>query len=155
MDPAGLEIIRTYVGRNPVVKTLEEAAAARGRMLESVFEGVPHSRWREEVERFFDETPEGLRINYDPDLARIFDAPEPEASPAPADFWPVFDCLEGLPLAAIRGANSDLLSPGTFAEMQRRRPDMIAAEVPGRGHVPFLDEPESVAAIRAWIDQCR
>jgi hypothetical protein len=32
---------------------------------------------------------------------------------------------------------------------------MIAAEVPGRGHVPFLDEPESLAAIRAWLDVCR
>ncbi|MDF0603134.1 alpha/beta hydrolase [Psychromarinibacter sp. C21-152] len=155
VDPAGLELIRGYVGKTPVVKTLEEAAAMRGRFLEAAFQGVPHSRWREEVERFYVETPEGLKLNYDPDLARIFDAAEPEANPAPADFWPVFDCLAGLPLAAIRGANSDLLSPETFAEMQRRRPDMIAAEVPGRGHVPFLDEPEAVAAIRAWIDQCR
>ena len=29
------------------------------------------------------------------------------------------------------------------------------AEVPGRGHVPFLDEPESLAAIHAWLDLCR
>jgi hypothetical protein len=29
--------------------------------------------------------------------------------------------------------------------MQRRRPDMIYEEVPDRGHVPFLDEPESLA----------
>jgi hypothetical protein len=34
--------------------------------------------------------------------------------------------------------------------MAGRRPDMIRAEVPGRAHVPFLDEPESLAAIRAW-----
>ena len=67
----------------------------------------------------------------------------------------MFDAFEGLPIAAIRGANSDLLSPKTFAEMQRRRPDMIAAEVPGRAHVPFLDEPEAVAAIRKWIDLCQ
>jgi hypothetical protein len=35
--------------------------------------------------------------------------------------------------------------------MQARRPDMIVAEVPGRGHVPFLDEPEALAAIREWL----
>ena len=61
------------------------------------------------------------------------------------------DALEGVPLCAIRGANSDLLSEGTFAEMKARRPDMIATEVPGRGHVPFLDEPEALDALGRWI----
>lgn len=153
--PEGLEFIRGYVGKTPVVRTLDEAATMRGRFLEGAFKDVSASRWREEVERFYVETPDGLKLNYDPDLARIFDAAEPEANPAPADFWPVFDCLDGLPLAALRGANSDLLSPETFAEMKRRRPDMIAAEVPGRGHVPFLDEPEALDVIRKWIDACR
>ncbi len=37
--------------------------------------------------------------------------------------------------------------------MQRRRPDMILAEVPDRAHIPFLDEPESVAALRAFLRQ--
>ena len=68
-----------------------------------------------------------------------------------ADLWPLFDALEGVPLCAIRGANSDLLSEGTFAEMKARRPDMIATEVPGRGHVPFLDEPEALDALGRWI----
>jgi hypothetical protein len=35
--------------------------------------------------------------------------------------------------------------------MRRRRPDMIYTEVPGRGHVPFLDEPEALDALRQWI----
>jgi hypothetical protein len=39
--------------------------------------------------------------------------------------------------------------------MQRRRPDMIAAEVPDRGHIPFLDEPEALAAIRDWLGRMR
>jgi len=37
--------------------------------------------------------------------------------------------------------------------MQARRPDMITVEVPGRGHVPFLDEPEALAALQDWIGQ--
>jgi hypothetical protein len=28
---------------------------------------------------------------------------------------------------------------------------MIVATVPDRGHVPFLDEPEALAALHAWI----
>ena len=31
--------------------------------------------------------------------------------------------------------------------MRERRPDLIVAEVPDRGHVPFLDEPEALAAL--------
>jgi pimeloyl-ACP methyl ester carboxylesterase len=152
VDLGGLALIKTYVGKNPQQKTYEEAAKARAIFYRD-FKNVPESRWLEEARMHLVETPEGLKINYDPDLARIFDATDPEADPAPADFWPFFDALAGLPLATIRGANSDLLSPETAAEMRRRLPKMIYAEVPDRGHVPFLDEPEALAAIRAWIGE--
>ena len=72
------------------------------------------------------------------------------AQPA-ADLWPLFDALEGVPLAVVRGANSDLLGAETVARMRERRPDLIVAEVPDRGHVPFLDEPEALAALEALI----
>jgi len=65
----------------------------------------------------------------------------------------LFEALEGLPLALIRGANSDLLSAGTATEMRRRRPDMLYAEVADRGHVPFLDEPEAVDVINDWVER--
>ncbi len=32
--------------------------------------------------------------------------------------------------------------------MRARRPDMIAADIPDRGHIPFLDEPASLAVLR-------
>ncbi|WP_040610388.1 alpha/beta fold hydrolase [Oceaniovalibus guishaninsula] len=143
LAPAGMAAIRGYVGQNPVQKTLAEAAAARATLMAG-FEGVPEDRWRQEVAHHYVEGPEGLRINYDPGLAAAV------AEGAVPDLWPLFDALDGLPLAAIRGANSDLLSRETLAEMRRRRPDMIVAEVPGRGHVPFLDEPEALDAIAAW-----
>jgi pimeloyl-ACP methyl ester carboxylesterase len=50
-------------------------------------------------------------------------------------------------LAVVRGANSDLLTAKTVERMRERRPDLIVAEVPERGHVPFLDEPEAQAAL--------
>ena len=144
--PAGLDVIKGYVGRNPAQKTYEEAVTARATLLAG-FEGVPESRWREEVEKHYVEGEDGLAINYDPDLAKAVAGDG--AEPAP-DLWPWFDAMANLPLACIRGANSDLLSPATLAEMRRRRPDMIVAEVPGRGHVPFLDEPQALEAIAAW-----
>ena len=67
----------------------------------------------------------------------------------------MFDALSELPIALIRGANSNLLALSTADEMTRRRPDMIRVEIAGRGHVPFLDEPESLNAISTWIDALR
>lgn len=143
----GLEVIKAYIGRNPAQKSYSEAISMRADLLAG-FEDVPESRWAEEVRKHYVETPEGLRINYDPALRDAVLAGG--EAPAP-DLWPLFDAMAGLPLALIRGANSNLLSQATAAEMARRRPDMIRADVPGRGHVPFLDEPEAVDALRQWI----
>ena len=149
--PAGMDAIRAYVGRNPAEKTYDEAAGMRAALLAG-FEDVPEGRWDVEVRKHYHETADGLQINYDPKLRDAVLATADQPMP---DLWPLFDALQDLPTALIRGANSDLLSPETYAEMRRRRPDMIATEVPGRGHVPFLDEPEALAAIHAWLEQLK
>ena len=145
--PSGLDVIKEYIGRNPVQKTYAEAVAMRASLMAG-FEDVPESRWEEEVRKHYVETAEGLAINYDPALRDAVlaagDAPVP-------DLWPLFDAMAGVPLALIRGANSNLLTEATAAEMARRRPDMIRGQVPGRGHVPFLDELEAVAVLRDWV----
>ena len=149
IDLRGLDVIKGYIGRNPAQTTYDEAAEVRARLW-THFKDVPLSRWRAEVEQQYRETPEGLVIRYDPKLRDAVLASG--AQPAP-DLWPLFDALQGLPLALIRGANSDLLSMETAAEMARRRPDMIRADVPGRGHVPFLDEPQALDVLHRWIGQ--
>lgn len=142
----GLTRIFDYVGRNPAGKTHQGYAERLSRS--PGFADVPLSRWLEEAQKLSVETPEGLRIPYDPALRKAFlagfDGP-------PVDLWPLFDALAGLPLALIRGANSDLLTPETVAKMQARRPDMLFAEVPGRAHIPFLDEPEAVSLIHDFL----
>jgi len=147
----GLERIKDYVGRSPAAKTLAEMAAKMPKAMAG-FEGVPERRWLEEVTHFYEQTPAGLVLRYDPALREAFHA---AFEGPPVDLWPLFDACAGLPLALIRGANSDLLSAEVAAEMQARRPDMVFAEVPGRGHVPFLDEAESVDAIRRWLEAIR
>ena len=141
----GLEVIKSYVGRNPAQKTWAEAAMSRAKIMTG-FVDVPASRWLDEVKHHYDQTDSGLVIRYDP---RLRDAVL--ASVNLPNLWPLFDALASLPLALIRGENSDLLTAETALEMRRRRPDMDFAEVPGRGHIPFLDEPESLAALHAWL----
>lgn len=148
---AGLDKIKNYVGRNPAARTFEELAAKLPHVMPE-FRNVPASRWLDEARRHNVETPDGLRINYDPALREgflaAFEGPE-------INLWPLFDAALDLPLALIHGANSDLLSDETVDEMRRRRPDMIYARVPDRGHIPFLDEPEALAAINAWLQLMR
>ncbi|MGR3434476.1 MAG: alpha/beta fold hydrolase [Shimia sp.] len=143
----GLAAIAEYLGRPPAFRNHAEAAEARARLLPG-FEDVPPDRWVQEALLHYRSVPGGLANDYDPRLREAVLAGG--AQPAP-DLWPLFDALEGLPLALIRGVNSNLLTAATADEMARRRPDMRRAEVPGRGHVPFLDEPESRAALKDWI----
>lgn len=148
IDPAGLDAIMGYIGRNPAAKTHAEAAMAMPYVLTD-FVNVPASRWMEEVQKHYVEGDDGLQITYDPALRHAVKAARegPEV-----DLWPFFDALAGLPLACIRGANSNLLSVETLTEMQARRPDMITATVPDRGHIPFLDEPQALDALHKWIE---
>jgi len=142
----GLADIGDYLGRRPAAKTFEQAAALRANLMPG-FDGVPDSRWAEEVRIHYVEAADGLDITYDPRLRDAVEAGRDQPMP---DLWPMFDALGGLPLALIRGANSNLLSAATADKMRARRPDLIFAEVPDRGHVPFLDEPEALAALHDW-----
>lgn len=148
LDMAGLARIKDYVGRNPAAKTVEAFARVLPHGNPGM-DNVPESRWLEEARRHaIPDGKGGLKINYDPALRESFLA---AFEGPPPDLWPLFQACAGLPLALIRGANSDLLTAAHAAEMHAARPDMIFAEVPDRAHIPFLDEPESVAALHAWL----
>lgn len=143
----GLAKIKDYVGRNPVSKTHAALAASMPRTMAG-FANVPESRWMEEAVKHYRATETGLQITYDPTLRdsflAAFDGP-------PVDMWPLWQATAGLPVALIRGANSDLLSPETVAQMRTIRPDLIFADVPDRAHIPFLDEPESLAVLHQFL----
>jgi pimeloyl-ACP methyl ester carboxylesterase len=147
INRAGLESIFVYVGRNPAAKTHQALAETYAKFLPG-FHNVPAARWLEEAKKHTVPTETGLKITYDPALGeafrKAFDGP-------PVDLWPLFDALSGLPIALIRAANSDLLNIDTADEMRRRRPDMIYTNVPDRAHIPFLDEPESLTVIHAFL----
>ncbi len=143
----GLERIKDYVGRRPAARTLAEVAARLPGQSPG-FAGVSPAQWAAMAARLYAESERGLELRYDPALREAFlaafDSP-------PADLWPLWEATKGLPVALIRGANSDLLTADCVARMQSLRPDMGFADVPDRAHVPFLDEPEAVAVIRRWI----
>lgn len=150
IDQAGLSNIMDFLGRPSVFKSFDDAAERLPRSLGAQFPNLFFEDWRTYARRIWHEGPERLELRYDPKLRDAVEA-QSVTGEAP-DLWPLFDAFDGLPLAALRGENSDLLTPETFAEMQRRRPDMIAATVAERGHVPFLDEPDSLSVISEFIE---
>ncbi|MFT7060080.1 MAG: pimeloyl-ACP methyl ester carboxylesterase [Pseudorhodobacter sp.] len=143
----GLERIMEYVGRSPRARDHEQLAAAMPFSMPG-FHNVPAARWQQEALLHYTQTDDGLNITYDPALRdsflAAFGGPE-------VDLWPLFEACTGLPLALIRGENSDLLTPECAAEMQRRRPDMLFANVPDRAHIPFLDEPEAIEVLTQFL----
>ncbi len=149
IEPEGLAYIASYLGTPPRWRCYEEVADAFCHSAAEKFPDVPRERWRLHAERIFKETEAGLELRYDAKLRKSI--LEQSATDAIPDLWLLFDAMKGLPLALIRGANSDILSAKTAAQMRARRPDMIYGEVPAVGHVPFLDEPEAQDVLSRFI----
>ncbi|SDL06340.1 alpha/beta fold hydrolase [Aliiruegeria lutimaris] len=150
VDPAGLADIMGYLGYKPSYSSFEDAADRLPEAMAPRFSNVPRATWQAFAEALWFETPQGLDIRYDPALRRA--VLEQAAEGALPEIWPLFEALAPFPVALIRGENSNILTRETAEEMRRRKPDLIFAEVPDRGHVPFLDEPESRAVISAYLE---
>jgi len=149
----GIARIMDYVGKRPKARTLDAAAADMKAAMEPAFPGVPLAVWRHQAEYQYRQTEDGLDLRYDPNLHKAL--LEQAATGATPDMWMFFAALADLPLGVLRGANSDILPHETLEEMHRRHPGMISEEVPDRGHVPFLDEPESLALIRQILEEVK
>jgi pimeloyl-ACP methyl ester carboxylesterase len=148
IDPAGAERIRRYAGRLRPVSSWEEAIAQLREVYGSAWPGLSDSAWTELVRRSYREDADGTPVlDVDP---MVGEATRASPSLAP-NLWPLFAALGRIPILAIRGAKSDILSEATFARMQREKPDLCRLEVANRGHVPLLDEPECLVAIDAFL----
>ena len=149
IDPAGLMHIMDYLGRPCPYASYKEAAQKLPKAMSGQFTNVSHDQWLRYAACLWAQGPDGLQLRYDPKLRDAIEAAG--ATGATPDLWPLFHALKDLPLAALRGCNSNLLTQTCWAKMQDARPDMISAEIADRGHVPFLDEPASMTVIAQFI----
>ena len=150
VEASGLARIQGYVGKGEPVTSWAEAAAAARASNGDAFPEFDEAAWLAFARRLFRERADGrLELDYDPAIAQPLTANADTA--VPPDLWNVFDAMGRTPLLVVRGALSDILSAATVAEMQRRRPDLQAVEVPRVGHAPMLDEPTALTAIEAFL----
>lgn len=146
LDPAGLERIRSYIGRPQSWSDWDEAARRLADAHGHVYPDWPAERWPVQARRLCREQADGsIRFDYDmriaePILAAGADAPT-------FDLWPALRALRGIPTLLVRGALSDLLSEEVAERMAEEVDTLETATVPRVGHAPTLEEPEAVAAI--------
>lgn len=154
VEPQGLAGIMGFLGIEPRAESFEAAAAGLERAMGSAFPDLSAKQWLGFARTIFRDEDGRPRLSYDSRLRQAVEVAMQAAKQAgQPDLWGFFDALAGLPILTIRGANSDILSAETLAEMARRRPDMGHVTVLSRGHVPFLDEPEALAAIDAFLEK--
>lgn len=152
LDGAGLEAIMDYLGLPCPYASFDEAATQLPKVMGARFPNVSKAAWLRYARRVWRQGETGLALRYDPALRDAVLRTRGDDLP---DLWPFFDALAGMPIALIRGENSDLLSADCAMRMQQKRPDMPIAQIKDRGHVPFLDEPDSIAAIAQFLDTVR
>jgi pimeloyl-ACP methyl ester carboxylesterase len=148
VDPAGLERIRGYAGRAAAVHSWPEAAAQVRADYGSAWPGLSDARWDEIARLSYRANAQGVP---EPDADPLIREPLRDTSRAAPDLWPLWGALARVPILAIRGAHSDILSVTTLARMQRGKPDLQVLQVANRGHAPLLDEPECVATIDRFL----
>jgi len=149
IEARGLARLKTYVGRMPSPSDWDDAALLLRRLHGRQFGSLTEDEWRRFAQMTWRDA-EGLPASdYDPALARTFDGVEFDR-PVPT-LWPEFAALAGLPVMAIRGQNSDILSPATLERMAAEHPGLVRVDVAGEGHPPLLVRPALLDRIAAFI----
>lgn len=150
IDKAGLLRIRTYLGTDPQFASWDEAVASL-KASNPGFDTLTAAEWLAFARRVYREVNGLPRADYDPGLAQTFPGvADIEAGKIP-ELWALLDMMADVPSLVLRGEHSDLLSAEIVADMHRHHRRLASVTVRDRGHVPFLDEPESLTAIDAWL----
>lgn len=136
IDAKGLIRIKSYAGKMPQPASFEDAADIFRRLFGPQFPRFTDVDWLAYARKSFKVDQHKMVPTYDVQIAKMLEAMNFDEPPAP--MWPAFDGLGGVPVMVIRGANSDLLSEATVAEMRSRRPSMEVVTVPDQGHAPVI-----------------
>jgi pimeloyl-ACP methyl ester carboxylesterase len=149
IEPRGLMRIKGYVGHLPQPADFADAAATLRRLFGAQFPKLADADWLASAHRGFKQENGRLVPTYDIALANNLEGVTPDM-PAPT-LWPQFEALAGVPVMAIRGSLSDLLSAHTVEAMRERHPSLRVVEVPDQGHAPLLADAETIAQISTFI----
>ncbi|WP_300542802.1 alpha/beta hydrolase [Maricaulis sp.] len=146
----GLDRIKLNTSSREPAADWQDAAARTRESNLAAFPGKADDEafWLDFAKKTWIERDGQVVLDYDGNLLSMIDG----GTPLP-DIWDFWEPFSGIPTVVVRGGISDLLLPETVAEMKRRNPDLVVAEVPDVGHAPFMTEPEAWSAVSALLDR--
>lgn len=150
IEKAGLLRIKTYVGKMPPLQRMSDAAALIRFTASAAFPAITPEQWGIFTRQTFEERDGKVTLRYDPELAHTLDDITAEADVE--DFWEPFAALAEVPILALRGETSDILSVEILEEMARRAPRLERYTVPGQGHAPLLLDQPTIDRVMAFLN---
>jgi pimeloyl-ACP methyl ester carboxylesterase len=145
--------IATYLGKSMQFASLQQAADAMWAISTSFGPHTP-AQWLELSRHMVKPLPEGqagVTLHYDPAIAVPVRAMTQEtAAQGEAALWQLFDSITAQTLL-LRGADSDLLSRETAAQMTQRGPKACVVEFAGVGHAPTLIADDQVQTVTGFL----
>lgn len=142
----GIARIMDYVGRDSPQPDWASAAAEAKRMFPTLSLRTDEE-WLAAARATWREGDDGLlHFDWDTRLVRAISRARKGFDP-----WSLFRGITRLPVLAIRGELSDVLTIDTFRRMANTHPAMQSVTVPGCGHPPSLSEPAAVEALDEFL----
>ncbi|ODT02227.1 MAG: hydrolase [Mesorhizobium sp. SCN 65-20] len=146
IEVAGLAHIRSYLENARHPADFGEAVAIQKAVHGEAFPALTDEDWQRFVQAIYRDEKGVPVADFDQALLNTVRAMDLDA-PLP-DLWPQFEALAAVPVLAIRGANSRLLSAQTLEEMGRRHTRLETITVDGQGHASLLETgglPDAIA----------
>lgn len=151
VEGAGLAHIRAYLERAPKPKSIADAIAIQRATHGQAFSALTDADWERFVGALYRLDGSVPVADFDPALLKTVTSMDLSV-PLPV-LWPQFEGLTGVPMLAIRGENSKLLSERTLEEMARRHSDIETITVEGQGHAPLLETGKLPRQIAAFLEK--
>ena len=151
VEGAGLAQIRAYLQGAPRPGNFEEAVSVEKAARGAAFTALGETDWQRLAHAIYRDENGRPVPDFDPALVKTLKSLD-FAKPLPT-MWPQFLGLAQVPVMAIRGANSRLLSAETLEEMARRHGDLETVTVAGQGHAPLLETGDLPGRITSFLDR--
>jgi len=153
-DPVGYARILATAGQQSGANTWQDAAQQCEQSHKTSLPGMPAEFWDSFVRKVYREGTNGKpELDMDPNIGRaIREGDLSRIAGVQVDTWSAFRLIS-MPCLVLRGEVSDILSDEIVERMATVKPDLQRALIPGRGHAPLLDEPESLTAIDTFLEK--
>lgn len=151
IDARGLVRIRNYVDQKSSFSNWSQAANALMSAGQGQFPRWGEEDWEYQARLIFEERGGRIERRYDSKLVKTLTTINLD-NRLP-DMWPQFAGLRNVPILAIRGENSDLLSAETLTRMQAGHDDLQAVTVADQGHAPDLGSGDLPRNIATFVDR--